>query len=84
MKICPLSPIANYQVLLSDEEDILDSQDYYESECKKIDDFQLTIEQWNAKANPGPCENAVSVVQLEDSVSNVGSRSRAHSRASFA
>ena len=39
------SPHANYHALLSDEEDILDSQDYYESECKRIDDFQLTIEQ---------------------------------------
>ena len=71
---------------LSDEEDILDSQDYYESECKRIDDFQLTIEQWIATASAGPCENAVSIVQLEHSVSNVhvGSRSRAHSRASLA
>ena len=75
---------ANYHALLSDEEDILDSQDYYESECKRIDDFQLTIEQWIAKASSGPCENAVSVVHPEDSVSNVGSRSRARSRASLA
>ena len=71
-------------MLLSNEEDILDSQDYYESECKRIDDFQLTIEQWITTASAGPCENAVSVVQLEDSVSNVGSRSRAHSQASLA
>lgn len=64
--------------------DILDSQDYYESECKRIDDFQLTIEQWIAKVSSRPCENAVSVVHPEDSVSNVGSRFRARSRASLA
>ena len=75
---------ANYHALLSDEEDILDSQDYYESECKRIDELQQTIEQWIAKASSGPCENAVSVVHPEDSVSNVGSRSRARSRASLA
>ena len=75
---------ANYHVLLCDEEDIVDSQDYYESECKRIDDFQLRIEQWIAKASSGPCENAVTVVHPEDSVSNVGSRSRSRSWASLA
>ena len=74
---------ANYHAQLSDEEDILDSQEKYESEYKRIDDFQLTIEQWIAKASSGPCENAVSVVHPQDSVSNVGSRSRAHSRVSL-
>ena len=75
---------ANYHALLSDVEDILDSQEYCESECKRIDDFQLTIEQWIAKASSGPCENAVRVVHPEDSVSNVGSRSHARSQASLA
>ena len=73
---------ANYHALLSEKDDILDSQDYYESESKRIDDFQLTIEQWIPKAGSGPCENAVSVVDPEESVSNVRSRSRAHSQAS--
>ena len=64
------------EMCIRDREDILDSQEYYESECKRIDDFQLMIEQWIAKASSGPCENAVSVVNPEDSVSNVGSRSQ--------
>ena len=75
---------ANYHALLSDKEDLLDSQDYYESECKRIDDFQVTIEQWIAKASAGPCENAESVAQPEDSVSSVGSSWRERSRASLA
>ena len=75
---------ANYHALLSDEEDLLDFQDYYESGCKRIDDFQVTIEQWITKASAGPCENAESVAQPEDSVSNVGSSSRERSRASLA
>ena len=39
---------ANYHSVLSDEEEIQDSQDYYESECIRIANFQETLHQFTA------------------------------------
>ena len=64
---------------LSDEDVIQDSQDYYESECARIANFQETLHQFITRASAA---NYKSEVRLEDSISNVGSRKRTQSRAS--
>ena len=53
---------ANYHAMLSDEDEIEDSQDYYESECARIANFQETLNQFitrpvlrtKAKVKGGP------------------------------
>ena len=72
---------ANYHSMLSDEDEIQDSQDYYESECARIANFQETFNKFITKAS---AENYESEVRPEDSISNVGSRTRTRSRASHA
>ena len=72
---------ANYHSLLSDEDEIQDSQDYYESECARIANFQETLNKFITKAS---AENYESEVRPEDSISNVGSRTHTRSRASYA
>lgn len=69
---------ANYHSMLSDEDEIQDSQDYYESECARIANFQETLHQFMRRAS---AENYKSEVRLEDSISNVGSRTQTQSRA---
>ena len=64
---------ASYHSMLSDEDEIQDSQDYYESECARIANFQETLNRFITKAS---AENYVSEVRPEDSISNVGSRTR--------
>ena len=66
---------ANYHSMLSDEDEIQDSQDYYESEHARIAYFQETLNKFITKAS---AENYESEVRPEDSISNVGSRTRAH------
>ena len=62
---------ANYHSMLSDEDEIQDSQDYYDSECARIANFQETLHQFITKAS---AENYESEVRPQDSISNVGSR----------
>lgn len=66
---------ANYHSMLSDEDQIQDSQDYYESECARIANFQETLNQLITRAS---AENYESQVPPEDSISNVSLRT--HSR----
>ena len=75
---------ASYPDLLCDQDDIQDSLDYYNGECKRIEGCQLTLEKWIAKTQLEYYENLDKAVQQEDSVSNVGSRCRLRSRASHA
>ena len=70
---------ANYHSMLSDEDEIQHSQDYHESECARIANFQETLYQFITRAS---AENYKSEVQLEDSISNVGSRKQTRSRTS--
>ena len=70
---------ANYHSMLSDEDEIQDSQDYYESERARIAYFHETLNKFITKAS---AENYESEVRPEDSISNVGSRTRTRSRAS--
>ena len=66
--------------MLSDEDEIEDSQDYYETECARIANFQETLNQFITRAsavNYGEGE-----VRPEDSISNVGSRTHTRSRVS--
>ena len=72
---------ANYHSMLSDEDEIQDSQDYYESECARIANFQEILNQFITRAS---AENYESEIRPEDSISNVGSRTRTRSRASHA
>ena len=72
---------ANYHSMLSDEDEIQDSQDYYKSECARIANFQETLNKFITKAS---AENYESEVRPEDSISNVGSRTHTRSRASYA
>ena len=67
---------AAYHALLSNEDDIEDSQDYYETECKRIDAFQAKLDEWFSNTV------RVSDIRPEDSVGNVGSRSHARPRSS--
>ena len=75
---------AAYHALLSNEDDIEDSQDYYERECKRIDAFQVMLDEWLANAVRASHGSADNDIRPEDSVSNVGSRSRARPRSSLA
>ena len=75
---------ATYDALLSNEDDIEDSQDYYETECRRIDAFQVMLDEWLANAVRMSHESADNDIHPEDSVSNVGSRSRAHPPSSLA
>ena len=70
---------ANHHSMLRDEDEIQDSQDYYESECARIANFQDTLNKFITRAS---AENYKSEVQPEDSISNVDSRMRTQSRAS--
>ena len=70
---------ANYHSMLSDEEEIQDSQDYYESECARIANFQDTLHQFTSRVG---AENYEDEVRPEDSISHVGSRTCTRSRAS--
>ena len=70
---------ASYPDLLCDQDDIQDSLDYYNGECKRIEGSQLTLEKWIAKTQLEYYENLDKAVQQEDSVSNVGSRCRLRS-----
>ena len=72
---------ANYHSMLSDEDEIQDSQDYYESECARIANFQESLHQFITKAS---AENYESEVRPQDSISNVGSRTHTRSRVSRA
>ena len=72
---------SNYYSMISDEDEIQDSQDYYESECARIANFQEALNQFITRAS---AENYVSEVRPEDSITNVGSRTRTRSRASYA
>ena len=62
---------AAFHALLSNEDDIEDSQDCYETECKRIDAFQAKLDDWFSNAV------RASDIHPEDSVSNVGSPSHA-------
>ena len=73
---------ANYHAMLSDEDEIEDPQDYYESKCARIAYFQETLNQVITRAS---AENyGEGEVRAEDSISNVGSRTHTRSRASHA
>ena len=65
--------------MLSDESQ--DSQDYYESECARITNFQEALNQFITRAS---AENYVREVRPEDSISNVGSRMRTRSLVLYA
>ena len=67
--------------MLSVEDEIQDSQDYYDSECARIANFQETLNQFITSVS---AENNESEVRLEDSISNVGSTTRTRPRASHA
>ena len=70
---------ANYHSMLSDEDKIQDSQDYYESKHARIAYFQETLNKFITKAS---AENYESEVRPEDLISNVGSRTCTGSHAS--
>ena len=70
---------ANYHSMLSDEEEIQDSQDYYESECARIANFQDTLHQFTSRVG---AENYEGEVRPGDSISHVGSRTHTRSRPS--
>jgi len=65
--------------MLSDEDEIQDSQDYYESECARIANFQETLHQFITRTS---VQSYASEVRQEDSISNVGSRTHTRSCAS--
>ena len=55
------------------------TQDYYESECARIANFQDTLHQFTSRVG---AENYEGEVRPEDSISHVGSRTHTRSRAS--
>ena len=71
---------ANYHAMLSDEDEIEDSQDYYESECARIANFQETLNQVITRAS---AENySEGEVRPKGSISNASSRTHTRLRAS--
>ena len=66
-----------YHASLDDEFEIQDSNDYFDSEARRIENFQRTLDKWFARANKELRENVDSeIVKPHDSMSNAGTRSR--------
>lgn len=72
-----------YHASLADEFEIQDSNDYFDSEARRIENFQRTLDEWFARANKEVRKNVDSeIVKPHDSVSNAGTRSRTRSNRS--
>ena len=73
---------ANYHAMLSDEDEIEDSQDYYETECARIANFQERLNQFITRASAENYDEGE--VRPEDLISNVGLRTHPRSCVSHA
>ena len=72
-----------YHTPLDDKFRIQDSNDYFDSEAQRIENFQQILDKWFTRANKELYENADSeIVKPHDSVSNAGTRSRTRSNQS--
>ena len=61
-----------YQALISDEYEIIDSQEYLETEKMRIDNFSRTLEEWLRSVESQPNTKVqISEVQPTDSASNI-------------
>ena len=74
---------STYHTPLDDEFGIQDSNDYFNSEAQRIENFQQILDKWFTQANKELSENVDSkIVKPHDSVSNAGTRSRTRSNQS--